>query len=332
MLGTLLMVILIVFGIASIVISVVVARRLSKYSKAVDSQFANKLFCGKYMCNPDIQPYTPPSMPDLGTYNKNLALYCANLILTVEIASSGKSVPQPPTLTRVVDLYDNPSKPVIGVVWTSGSGSDKVAYVVFRGTQNNDEWLQDFNINQSIYSQVKLADTLPSVAMLSRIQSRSGVLRDTNVPDNILVHEGFMNAYSKVKNDLISALIKEKPATIVVTGHSLGAALSTLAAVDIASTQDILASSSNLVLYNFASPRVGNESFCSLVSGLKFPFFRLVNTEDIVPTVPSSVSPNFSNPESPMFFQHCGIAVYFTVGQKSLLNNHLLGAYINGIL
>jgi len=55
-------------------------------------------------------------------------------------------------------------------------------------------------------------------------------------------------------------------ASLGVTGHSLGAGLATLAAVDIL----LVAGKQIDYLYNFGSPRVGNEAFATYYDSL-FP-------------------------------------------------------------
>ena len=84
------------------------------------------------------------------------------------------------------------------------------------------------------------------------------------------------------------------------------------------------------VVYNFASPRVGNPDFCDIIN-TTLPVYRIVNTADIIPTLPPSVSPNFLNNEKPYIYKHCGIGKYFTDNWSSLLNNHLMNVYNNSL-
>lgn len=67
--------------------------------------------------------------------------------------------------------------------------------------------------------------------------------------------------------------------------------------------------------YNLASPRVGNPEFASAYNGNKVPTYRIVNTCDIVPQVPSSVF-------GKLIFEHVGIPVDFTAQYGSLAGNH----------
>ena len=92
------------------------------------------------------------------------------------------------------------------------------------------------------------------------------------------VHRGFKAALSEVWTDLedyISSLQKNN-LRIWLTGHSLGAALATLAADRYGSVQG---------LYTFGSPRVGDRDF---KRDFKVKAHRIVNNSDIVTKVPPS--------------------------------------------
>jgi predicted lipase len=77
---------------------------------------------------------------------------------------------------------------------------------------------------------------------------------------NAEVHQGFNDAYAEMSSQVISGmnkyLVKYSTASILVTGHSLGAALATLAAIDIKSQ---VKTQNKLFFYSFGSPRVGNQ-------------------------------------------------------------------------
>lgn len=64
------------------------------------------------------------------------------------------------------------------------------------------------------------------------------------------VHQGFQAAYLAVR-DQVRALVAPASGTLLLTGHSLGAALATLAAIDLAPA----------ALVTFGSPRVGDAAF-----------------------------------------------------------------------
>jgi hypothetical protein len=103
------------------------------------------------------------------------------------------------------------------------------------------------------------------------------------------VHRGFDQAYNSVKTQVRSSvkfLLETFPeAQVLVTGHSSGGALATLAAVDLKR----LHHSVHIQLYTFGSPRVGNRAFAKYVYTL-FPLgaiYRVVNAGDLVLHVPT---------------------------------------------
>eukprot|EP00012_Vannella_robusta_P002660 CAMPEP_0206191178 /NCGR_PEP_ID=MMETSP0166-20121206/5207_1 /ASSEMBLY_ACC=CAM_ASM_000260 /TAXON_ID=95228 /ORGANISM="Vannella robusta, Strain DIVA3 518/3/11/1/6" /LENGTH=158 /DNA_ID=CAMNT_0053607431 /DNA_START=488 /DNA_END=961 /DNA_ORIENTATION=+ len=70
-------------------------------------------------------------------------------------------------------------------------------------------------------------------------------------------------------------------AKIWVTGHSLGAAISILCAAELAQE-----GYSDISVYNYGLPRVGNEAFSDYYRSIVPNTFRVVNGHDIVPHVP----------------------------------------------
>jgi Predicted lipase len=110
------------------------------------------------------------------------------------------------------------------------------------------------------------------------------------------VHAGFYHALSgdcwrHILDVLERPGIRKKP--LWITGHSLGAALATMAAAYLEPTG----------VYNFGSPRVGDAAFCASLAGLNFQ--RFVNCSDVVPQVPLKVW---------LGFQHTGTLQYFDAG------------------
>jgi triacylglycerol lipase len=90
------------------------------------------------------------------------------------------------------------------------------------------------------------------------------------------VHKGFKDALDEVWEAVCAELkrLREGDRTLWVTGHSLGAALATLAGDRYGDIQG---------LYTFGSPRVGDAAFKD-----DFPVkaYRVVNNEDVVTRVP----------------------------------------------
>jgi hypothetical protein len=125
--------------------------------------------------------------------------------------------------------------------------------VAFRGTESIGDWLADLNI--------------------------FSVSRPYGV-----VHRGFYGQFL-VLSEAIERLIRgQAQRPLVLTGHSLGGALATVAAAEWQDRFPIRC------VYTFGQPAVGRGAFSQYMAD-RFPnnFIRIVNRNDIVPRVP----PNF---------------------------------------
>ncbi|MBI1881189.1 MAG: lipase family protein [Chloroflexi bacterium] len=109
------------------------------------------------------------------------------------------------------------------------------------------------------------------------------------------VHRGFLEALETVWSDVwkqiqkfqertkTGTLITGKGKSVWFTGHSLGAALATLAAARLRLEMD----RGVFGLYTFGSPRVGDRTFADAFDGVfKRYTFRFVNNNDLVTRVP----------------------------------------------
>ena len=77
-----------------------------------------------------------------------------------------------------------------------------------------------------------------------------------------------------------------------LAGHSLGAAISGLAAVELASVYGRASIPLNVSLINFGMPRIGNEPFADwFAETLQGVSWRVVHNEDIVPQVSRQIHP-----------------------------------------
>jgi hypothetical protein len=145
---------------------------------------------------------------------------------------------------------------------------DGFIILAFRGTVTTTEWLYDADIQS-----VALPDSLKSAT------------RDSS---KAFVHQGFSSLYTGMQGLVQNGVAYYKPKGIIITGHSLGSALATLAAYDLANLGYPVHS-----VYTYASPRVGNPYFVDLVTetlnqvGAKM--YRIANSADIVTQVPPAV-------------------------------------------
>lgn len=143
--------------------------------------------------------------------------------------------------------------------------SNDSIYVVFRGSISILNWMTDLTTTKTAYT------TFPEC--------------------NCQVHDGFFKAEQKVIGGVINEIHRLKTlhptARVVSTGHSLGAALSQLTAMDLAKA------GFNPTLINFGQPRTGDHAY-STFAKTKLPIaWRLVHYKDPVPHVPTDVGLDF---------------------------------------
>lgn len=148
--------------------------------------------------------------------------------------------------------------------------TDDFVVVAFRGTQVLKPSV-DQETNESLMT--ALREVLKDVVVDSKVK-----LVDSGQGGN--VHQGFMDALNEVWEDqllpCLNKLLSEegKNRVLWMTGHSLGAALATLAADRFGHVQGV---------YTFGSPRVGDQSFAD---DYYVNTYRFVNNNDIVPRLP----------------------------------------------
>jgi hypothetical protein len=95
------------------------------------------------------------------------------------------------------------------------------------------------------------------------------------------VHDGFRIAYESVAEEIEESILLLGNIPLYVTGHSLGAALATVATQGLEHNpriRQIIAA-----CYTFGSPRVGDKHYDL---EFKSPIYRVVNTTDIVTVIP----------------------------------------------
>jgi len=169
---------------------------------------------------------------------------------------------------------------------------DNTVYLVFRGTESPSDWSENLKSHHASYSLV------------------AGYGK---------VHQGFFSIYETMRNQIHDCLQKiSEPKRLYITGHSLGSSLSTLSVPDVITNMNY-AADLPVVHYNLASPRVGDSSFAEAYNANGVLTYRVVNTCDVVPTVPlSATAGELSIP----LYKHVGIPVNFTAQYGSIVGNH----------
>jgi len=180
-----------------------------------------------------------------------------------------------------------------------------VVFIVTRGTINACEW----------------------------VENAKGFFETPFWSQSIKVHTGFNNLYTD--NDIMSVqsirykiykyLFYKTPkniSKIIITGHSLGGAITNLIGADMAQTYPELRNISKI--FTYAAPYTGDKEFCKLInkngksdySGL----FQIINESDYVPNI--FLSLKSKRPEYQLFF--------FDSGQSPAAA-HAMTSYIAGI-
>ena len=287
-------------------------------TKALSNTLINNIQCGEQQCPPVTSIIKPiPDIISIKEFQIDTLKYCSTIVYAIEKSTLDNTEPIYPVDLKVLQkIYDNISDPMNGVIFSSHN--DTVLWIAFRGSQTTDDWKVDFNLNQQSFLKYSNKSRNTQEHFLSSIKIR-GVTPH--------IHKGFVTLYQNIRKQIFD-IIKEYDSNkikIVVTGHSLGAALSTLAGIDL-----IKNGYKNSIVYNFASPRVGDNYFAELVDD-SIKLYRIVNSSDLIPTLPLSVEPNFEIPTKPLMYSHCGKALYFSDNWFSLINNHLMPIYMKGI-
>lgn len=139
-----------------------------------------------------------------------------------------------------------------------------------------------------------------------------------------LVHNGFYSIYTKnvrdtnrsLRDEILRALSQLNPSKrLFISGFSLGGAIATLCALDIAVNTQF----KHPIIYTFASPRVGDSTFAKAFNHAVHQSFRVVNFHDYIPIVP----PQF------LGYHHVKTKIELLFNAGSIQNNHnLRKAYI----
>lgn len=172
--------------------------------------------------------------------------------------------------------------------------------IAFRGTKTGPEWLSDFRYNQVSWPYT----------------SASGS-----------VHSGFVSIYDSCREQILAAL-RTLPTTssLLITGHSLGAALATYCALDLA----VNTPHSQPILYTFGSPRAGSWLFARAHQKAVSHSMRIVVDGDIVPTQPLPVLLT-TLPLPLILYSHIGQQIPLEVEGDNIKESHLLNTYLEGL-
>lgn len=179
-----------------------------------------------------------------------------DVLATIFANDLAETSPQQKTPTAIVS---------IGLILQAQDGE---AVVAIRGTMGIKEWLQDSKFETQLFTHV------PGAGNTER--------GFTCMYFSMTVGQG-AGATSLVKS--FNALPWKQPvSSLTICGHSLGASLATLLAVDAAANAP--APFNKPAVYTYASPRTGDDTFCAKYAQLVPTTFRIVDNVDVVPQLP----------------------------------------------
>ncbi len=192
----------------------------------------------------------------------------------------GDSVTQYVKIKQLIPVY-------FGFVLTSKTAN----IIIFRGTQRTTEWIGDVLLFQKLYEGFA----------------------------NSKIHSGFANIYKNLAGQTREIASQLNPLLpCYISGHSLGAALATLAAIDIALKVPQL--KEQIRLYTYAGPRVGNPSFAQMHSQMIPNSYRIFNLADSIPLSPPTI---FRQD----VYLHVGQGWSFLTQYGDVLPNHAVDTY-----
>ena len=195
-----------------------------------------------------------------------------------------------------------------------------VLVFAFRGTLSLAGWIADFNFPQQ--ESVVLRGAPVPAGLVAALGGRGAAA----VP---MAHQGFENLYLTMREAVIAVARRHPSARVLVCGHSLGGALASFAAADIALRGGVAADGGGapryLSSYTYGCPRIGNAALAAAWTAAVPDGWRVVNTADAVPTVPPPGIDDFGYVHTPQRHE-------FYLQNRGILANHSINtAYTPGL-
>ncbi|MEO1403203.1 MAG: lipase family protein, partial [Cyanobacteria bacterium J06635_1] len=192
----------------------------------------------------------------------------------------------------------------------------KCIVLAFRGSQEMRDWQTNFNCRPRPFS----------------IRPGGGKTIISSAYKDGKVHKGFFLGWASIERKVLKQLddwekvrIKKGQTLLplLVTGHSLGGALATMAAASLQENGIRIAG-----VYTFGQPRVGDTKFTSQFNQkLADKFFRFVNNNDVVPHLP----PPWLTWNPFRVYKHAGKLKYFNAKGFFVSNYNLSMRVIDAI-
>lgn len=136
-------------------------------------------------------------------------------------------------------------------------------------------------------------------------------------------HRGITRVYESMRDELIE-IIQNLPENkqLYLTGHSLGADLAIMAALDFA----VNTAQKNTIVYTYAAGRAGDSYFAKKYNDHVKNSYRVFNIHDFIPTLPAAeYPPPFT--EEGLFYEHVNLSVPISFQLNNLFLNHRINYY-----
>ncbi|QDU75054.1 Lipase (class 3) [Bremerella volcania] len=229
------------------------------------------------------------------------------------IAAGAPPVPPPPSVTteglfggggdneqeiidRAYARFKNTSYAGSQFSWELALATCATSHLVYsEGPRVSDVCQNQWDFDSCEFIQVNDTECFVAVteeAMAVAFRGTAGVrdwLRDLTLFSTSVaygtVHQGFFHGFQQVRAALETAMrsFGLGDRKLVISGHSLGGALATIAAAEWIHAGEFEVAG----IYTFGQPAVGKKDFREFINGKTAgKFFRFVNEDDIVPRVP----------------------------------------------
>jgi triacylglycerol lipase len=226
-----------------------------------------------------------------------------------------KNMPASFTLARTIQMSDFFGSEELRVFYgfVAVGGDPKTAVVALRGTASATEWWDDLHCDLVPFAQVSRGGKVARGFL--EIYNTFGTMapgqrQSTPTPGSLAA-----DIAHAVATGFAADLGPGLPT--VVCGHSLGGALATLLAADLAANTPLKPQA-----WTFASPRVGDAGFAARYGGLTTVSWRIYNQVDVVPYFPIDVWDNYQPVSTGYAINSLGKARW-SLGCAHALNTYL---------
>lgn len=198
-------------------------------------------------------------------------------------AAYADNCPIPPSGASVAKFINIASTDTQVYLFRDDAAKEMV--VAFRGTSDAHDFIVDFNQTLVAFNSVGISGCSGCLVWIS---SSFGLVAHANI---CKVHGGYVDAWNSASAQVLDAINTEMNThegyALIVTGHSLGASLASLASTSMAS----LNLGMNITTYTFGQPRTGNPAYANMVDQVlpSGKMYRVTHSNDGVPqTIPTS--------------------------------------------